>query len=80
MSDSIGDILNKQKRQSEPREFPVIRQFILDRYQEEHKLSMSNKNIIISVPNSALAGSLQMELHKLSELCQTEKRLILRVS
>lgn len=66
MSDALGDILGKRK-QTEPIEFTEIRKFIRDKFGASCQLQMQNGQIVITVKNSALAGSLQFELHNLEE-------------
>ncbi len=76
MPDALGDILSNRK-QAEPPEFTEIRQFILNRFNAPCKLQVQNGQIVISVASSALAGSLQFELHSLEE--KTGKKLRIRI-
>lgn len=76
MGTSIGDLL-RDKKPSEPEEFSVIRQFISERFSANCQLQIQNGAIIITVANSALAGSLQFELHELEE--KTGKKLRIRI-
>ncbi len=72
MTDTLGDILGKRK-QAEPSEFTEIRAFIRDRFNADCNLQLQNGHIVITVANSALAGSLQFELHNLEEKLGSKK-------
>lgn len=78
MTDSLADILGKQ-RYEPPDEISIIKQFIQQRFQHTPQVSIKQSQIIIIVPNSALAGSLRMYLHELKKLCKTDKRLVIRI-
>jgi len=79
MSEALGDILKGRTKGDEPPEFAVIKRFVHEKFQVKPALSLSNNNIIISVPGAALAGSLRMELHHLTDLCNTKRRLVIRI-
>lgn len=79
MTDSIGDLLPK-KRYDEPPEIGIIKKYVSEQYEVVPSVSVHDKQIVIGVPNSALAGSLRMQLHELQKLCQTNKRLVLHIS
>ena len=76
--DDLGDILSR-KRFTEPPEIKIIKQFVLEKFDEEVAITVKPKQIIIGAPNAALAGSLRMHLHELTQLCKTDKRLVLRI-
>lgn len=76
--DNLRDILGK-KGLVQPPEIKIIKQFVRDKFDEDVTITVKSKNIVISAPNAALAGSLRMHLHKLQELCKTDKRLSIRV-
>lgn len=78
MTDSIRDLL-PQERFEEPPEVQVIKDFVLDKFQQPVKVTIQPTQIIITVSSAALAGTLRTYLHKLQELCQTEKRLVIRI-
>lgn len=77
MSNNIGDIIAKKNIPHEPIEFPLIRQFVQDRIHETPKLQMREKSIVISVPSSAAAGSLRLQIHELIDELNTDKQLII---
>jgi hypothetical protein len=79
MTNSLKDILSGRAKSNEPPEFPIIRSYVIKHFQITPKISISNKYIIIAVPNSAVAGSLRLSLHELKESCKTDKRLMIRI-
>ncbi len=78
MSDALGDLLAK-RRGNEPEEFMIIREFVTERFNTTPKLSVAQKNIIITMPNSAAAGSLRLVLYDLEEMCGSNYRLAIRI-
>lgn len=79
MTDSIGDLLPKA-RFKEPAEVKIIKTYVQDHYQATPQITVQDKQIVIGVSSAALAGALRMELHELRELCQTKKRLFIRIN
>ncbi len=79
MTDSIGDLLQKRDF-DEPPEVKVIKKFIWDSYGCTCAVKSQQNEIIIQVSGAALAGTLRMRLPELRKLCQTEKRLIIRIN
>lgn len=78
MADNIGSIASKRDF-NEPPQFKVIKNFVQSLFQYIPKVSVSQQNIVIFVPSAAMAGALQPHLHKLQSLCETKKRLIIRI-
>lgn len=78
MSDSIADLL-LQKNFEEPEEVLIIKAFLRDNYKSECTVTMAQNQIIIGVKGASLAGTLRMRLHELQSLCQTKKRLVIRI-
>jgi hypothetical protein len=79
MVSNIGDLLD-HSRFEEPPEVRIIKQFVKEKFGTEPAVSLQTSQIIIGVPNAALAGALRMHLHELSEACHTKKRLVIRIS
>lgn len=79
MSD-LGDILAKKQIPKEPPEFQVIRKFVYDRFDVTPTLQLRDRSIIITVPGSALAGSLRFSLHELKAQLDTEHQLVIASS
>lgn len=78
MTDSLADIF-RQQRFEEPPEIVIIKDFIHEKFQSTASVTVRTNQIVIGVSSAALAGALRMYLHELQELCQTEKRLVIRI-
>ncbi|HSX27185.1 MAG TPA: hypothetical protein VLG25_00185 [Patescibacteria group bacterium] len=78
MTDSIGDLLGKRDF-DEPAEIKIIKDFLKDKFQSSASVTIQTNQIIIGISSSALAGSLRMHLHELQKLCNTKKRLVIRI-
>ena len=78
MADSISDILGK-KQFEEPPEVEIIKHFVQEKFQSPVSVTIQTHQIVIGVSGAALAGSLRMYLHELQALCQTDKRLVIRI-
>lgn len=80
MANSLGDILQgKAAKSNEPPEFPIIREYVIKNFQVTPKLSIQNKQIVITVPSAAAAGSLRLSVYELRDLCKTKHRLFIRI-
>lgn len=78
MSDSLADILGKRRYEA-PDEIELIKLYVDKLFQHNPAVTIQKSQIIISVPNSAMAGSLRPHLHELKNLCKTDKRLVISV-
>lgn len=78
MSDSLADLLQKRGFE-EPPEVQIIKNFIRERFGADASVTVQQRQIIIGVSGSSLAGALRMQLHELAKLCGTDKRLIIRI-
>jgi hypothetical protein len=78
MTDSLADILGNRSY-NEPPEVAAIKKFVREKYKSDVAITIRDQQIIIVVQGAALAGTLRMHLHELKKLCQTEKRLVLRI-
>ena len=63
----------------EPPEIQTIKTFVRKEFASDCTVKISDRYITIQVTSAALAGSLRMHLHTLREMCQTKKRLIIRI-
>lgn len=79
MTESMGDLLARRPVPQEPKEFAIIREFVTGRFNSKVHLENHDRSIIIKVDNASLAGALRMELHNLQDLCQTDKKLVIRI-
>ncbi len=78
MTDSLADLLRKRDFE-EPPEVRIIKDFIRKRFDAHVSVTVQERQIIIGVKGSSLAGALRMHLHELKKLCATEKRLLIRI-
>jgi len=79
MSKALGDLLDTSKY-AEPPEIKQIKAYIKARFQSEVGVAVGPRQITIAVSSAALAGTLRMHLHQLQQLCNTDKRLVIRIS
>lgn len=78
MTNSLQSILNN-RLPSEPPEIQTIKKFVRDNLQTEVSVSLSKSHIAIGVPNAAAAGALRLQLFKLQQLLETDRRLVIRI-
>ena len=78
MTDSLADILGNRSYE-EPPEVVVIKKFVREKYKSNVGVAVKQQQIVITVSGAALAGTLRMNLHTLKKMCQTEKRLVIRI-
>lgn len=78
MTDSLADLLGKRNFE-EPPEVRIIKEFIRERFDVDASVLVQQRQIIIGVQGSSLAGALRMHLHQLQKLCATDKRLVIRI-
>ena len=79
MAESLGDLLTR-KNLREPPEIVVIKTFVYENFKADCQVTLQTRQIVITVRGASLAGALRMRLHELQALCQTDKRLILRIA
>lgn len=78
MTDSIGDLL-QNRRLEEPPEIKIIQDFVQTKYEITPQVMVNQQQIVIGVKSAALAGTLRTQLPQIKTLCQTEKRLVIRI-
>lgn len=78
MTKSIKDILSGTSF-SEPEEIRIIKNYITEHYQSESTVTIRQKDIVITVGSGALASTLRSQLRDLQTLCNTDKKLIIRI-
>lgn len=78
MADSLADIMNKE-RFVEPDEVLIIKNYLMENYEAGCRIEIQPNQIIINVQGASLAGTLRMKLHELQALCNTKKRLVIRI-
>lgn len=78
MSTPLGDVL-RNRQVEEPAEVQVIKKFVQKQFGASCKVNIQQQQIIIQVQSASLAGALRIKLHELQKLCNTEKRLSIRI-
>jgi hypothetical protein len=77
LMDSLQDILGK-KDFTPPDEIAAVKEFISRRYNSPSRVRVERDVLIVRVPSSALAATLQLEQRRLIEACRITKKLIIR--
>jgi hypothetical protein len=75
--DSLQDILGKRDF-TPPDEVSAVKEFIQRRYHSSSRVRVERNALIVRVPSSALAATLQLEQRRLIEACRITKKLIIR--
>lgn len=76
--DSLNDILGK-KDFDEPPEITSIKKYVQDNYKVAVGVQVRDRDIVIQVPNAALANTLRLQTPDIKRRCQTDKRLTFRI-
>lgn len=77
--DSLSNILSN-KAFDEPPEISSIKKYVMDEFGIKVGVRVRDKDIIISVPNSAFANTLRLRGPELKRRCQIDKRLTFQIS
>lgn len=75
--DSLQDILGRRDF-TPPDEISAVKEFIQRRYHSSSRVRLERNALIVRVPSSALAATLQLEQRRLIEACNIKSRLIIR--
>ena len=75
--DSLQDILGKRDF-TPPDEVASVKEFIRRRYKSPSRVRVERDVIIVRVPSSGLAATLQLEQRRLIEACNLKKKLVIR--
>jgi hypothetical protein len=75
--DSLQDILG-QRDFTPPDEIASVKEYIQRRYKSASRVRVERDVVIVRVPSSALAATLQLEQRRLIEACHLKKKLIIR--
>ena len=76
--DSLQDILGK-KHFTPPDEITLLKDYISRNYDSPCRIKTERGSLIVSVPNSALAGTLQLERTKISQKLGLQHKLVIQV-
>lgn len=77
--DSLFSILG-DRNFDEPPEMASIKKYVQDEFNVKVGVQVRDKDIIIKVPNAALASSLRLRGPEIKRRCQLDKRLIFQIS
>ena len=77
--DSLLSILS-DKDFDEPPEVQAIKKYIEENFHKDVSVLVRDKDIVVSVPGAALAGTLRMRAPDIRRRCQIEKRLVFRIT
>ena len=76
--DSLQEILARKKI-SPPNEIGAIKDYVQRKYKANCSVKLRHGALVISVPNSAFAATLQMERQKIIKACNLgDKKLVIR--
>lgn len=75
--DSLQDILGKRDF-TPPDEITAVKEFIERRYKSPSRVRVERDVLIVRVPSSALAATLQLEQRIMIDACRITRRLIIR--
>lgn len=76
--DSLSNILSG-KDFDEPPEMASIKKYVQDEFQVSVSVLIRDKDIVIQVPNAALANTLRLRGPDIKRRCQLTKRLTFRI-
>ena len=79
MTESLADILGNRSY-DEPPEVTTIKKFVREKFKADVGVTLGQQQIILTVRGAALAGALRMHLHTLKKLCETDKKIVIRIS
>jgi hypothetical protein len=75
--DSLQEILGKRDF-TPPDEMAAVKEYITRRYKSTSTVRVERDVLIVRVPSSALAATLQLEQNRMIEACRITRRLIIR--
>ncbi len=76
--ESLAEILARKQFQA-PDEVTKLRDYIEKHFDVKPKVTVRGKNLILTVPNSGLAGSLQMKKPHIIKACDIKSNLVISV-
>ena len=74
--ESLQDILGRRDF-TPPDEITMVSEFIKRRYKSASKIRIERDALIVRVPNSALAATIQLERQQLIDTCRITRRLVI---
>lgn len=76
--DSLQDILAAHRFEA-PDEIKKLKDYLKAKYNASGRIKTDENSVIVSVPSSALAATLQLERNTIATVCGIKKRLVIRV-
>ena len=76
--DGLGDILSR-KDFDVPPEVRAIKEYVRRYYNADVSVTIQQHAIVVAARSAALIGSLRLNLPKLQEAANTDKRILLRI-
>jgi len=76
--DSLSSILS-DKNFDEPPEMASIKKYVQDEFRTAVSVMVRERDIVIQVPNAALANTLRLRSPEIKRRCQIDKRLTFRI-
>ena len=76
--DSLSTILHR-KDFDEPPEMAAIKQYVQEEYKTAVGVQVRARDIVIEVPNAAMANTLRLRAPDIKRRCQLDKRLTFRI-
>lgn len=74
----IDEIINPD-RFKRPNEMDCIKSYVSDKLGFVPQIEVKPNQIRINVPDSATAGSLRPELHKIGQHCKTKRKIFIQI-
>ncbi len=74
--DNISDLLAR-KNLSEPPEIKIIKEYVLNKYDEVVNVKVEISKIVIFATSSALANSIRMNIPEIKKACKSDKRIVI---
>jgi hypothetical protein len=68
------------KNFDEPPEISSIKKYVMDEFGVSVNVQIRQRDIVVIVPNSSLAGSLRLRGPEIKRRCQLTKRLTFRIA
>jgi hypothetical protein len=76
--DSLFSILS-HKDFDEPPEVQSIKKYVQDNFKTDVGVQVRDRDIVVTVPSAALAGTLRLRAPDMKRRCQLEKKLVFRI-
>lgn len=76
--DSLQNIMADHRFEA-PDEVKALKNYLQSKYGSTGRIKVDEASVVLSVPSSALAATLQLEREKVAKVCGIKKRLVIRV-